>query len=82
MQASEIQFKTAELQRKKVKIDLLTHELAYWKRMKFGVKSESLSVVQRKTQQRIGIKKKKSKRKRLLVFRILDMNPFIKLQNE
>ena len=46
-QEKQLAIQASEIFRKKVKIDLLTHELAYWKRMKFGVKSESLGVAQR-----------------------------------
>jgi transposase len=43
----QIHAKDAEIARKDFKIEALTHELAYYKRIRFGIKSEALSVLQR-----------------------------------
>ena len=43
----EIQEKNAFIQAKDFKIEALTHEIAYYRRIHYGVKSETLTVVQR-----------------------------------
>jgi len=45
--AIALQTKDAELQRKELKIQALTYELAYYKRIRFSTKSEALSPLQR-----------------------------------
>jgi len=45
--AEQLQVKDAELQRKELKIQALTYELAYYKRIRFSTKSEALSPLQR-----------------------------------
>ena len=41
------QASAAEIARKDFKIDALTHELAYYKRIRFSTKSEALTTLQR-----------------------------------
>jgi transposase len=43
----QLQAKAAEIARKDFKIEALTHELAYYRRIRFGAKNEALSVLQR-----------------------------------
>ncbi len=44
---AELQTKSAEIDAKEFKIQSLTHELAYLRRMRYGVKSEALTTLQR-----------------------------------
>ena len=47
LKEAEIQQKNAVIQAKDLKIQALTHEIAYYRRIRYGVKSETLSAVQR-----------------------------------
>ena len=47
LKEAEIQAKNAVIQAKDLKIQALTHEIAYYRRIRYGVKSETLSAMQR-----------------------------------